>query len=143
MAAATSPVYAIADRYIDELAALDPLEATDMGVAGYDDTLTDLSPDGYATRDALWAPPAPRLDAAPVQSDRDEIARAFMLERLGIARERYAAGDHLRDVRVLGTAMGATRSTFDLMAFDDDAQWATAARRMRAVPEALARWCES
>ncbi len=143
MAASPSPVYAIADGYIDELAALDPLEATDMGIAGYDDRLTDLSPDGHAAVDALRARTIADLDAAPIENDRDEVARAFMRERLGVARERFAAGDYMRDVRVLGSAMGATRSCFDLMAFDDDAQWATAARRMRAVPDALDGWRRS
>ena len=35
----------IADRYVEQWAPLDPIGATFVGVAGHDDTLTDLSPD--------------------------------------------------------------------------------------------------
>jgi uncharacterized protein (DUF885 family) len=139
----TSAVYSIADRYIDELAALDPIAATGMGIAGYDDQLPDLSPDGAASRDALHARTLASVASAPVESDRDRVARALLEDRLGVARERFAAGDQTRDVRVLGSRMGSVRSTFDLMRFDDDEDWATAARRMRAVPAALRGWMAS
>ena len=138
-----SGIFAIADGYIDELAALDPIAATGMGVAGHDDRLPDLSPDGAAARDALYARTLAALDAAPIESDRDRVATAFMQDRLGLSRERHAAGDPLRDVRVLGSRMSSVRSTFDLMAYTNDDEWATAARRMRAVPAALDGWITS
>lgn len=135
-----SVVDEIADRYIAEIAALDPIEATEMGVAGHDDRLTDLSPDGHAARAELRARTLAALDAAPLEAGRDEISRALMRERLGVARARHDAGDDLRDVRVLGSSMGAVRACFDLLPYDTDDQWATAARRMRAVPAALESW---
>lgn len=39
-----TPIYSLSDRFIDEMAALDPLAATYLGVAGYDDKMTDFSP---------------------------------------------------------------------------------------------------
>ena len=50
---ASRPVDAVAERFVDEYAALDPISATYFGLAGYDDVLTDLSPDGYAARGAM------------------------------------------------------------------------------------------
>ena len=38
----------IADSYVDEWAPLDPIGATSVGIAGHDDRLTYLSPEGYA-----------------------------------------------------------------------------------------------
>ena len=49
----TRPVDAIADAYVEDYAALDPITATYLGVAGHEDRLTDLSPDGCAAREAL------------------------------------------------------------------------------------------
>jgi uncharacterized protein (DUF885 family) len=143
-----SEVYDIADRYIDEVARLDPIAATAMGIRGHDDRLPDLSPEGSAGRVELARRTVAELTAATVpddgaQGDRDRIARSLMTDRLEVATERYEAGDHLRDVRVLGSRMSAVRSTFDLMKFDDDEDWATVARRLAAVPGALAGWVES
>ena len=41
-----SEVYEIADQYVLAYAALDPIAATDAGIAGHDHELTDYSPDG-------------------------------------------------------------------------------------------------
>ncbi len=136
-------MYAIADRYIDELAALDPIAATGMGIAGHDDRLPDLSPDGLAARDELHRRTLATIAAAPVESDRDRVARSLMEDRLGLSCERFDNGDPLRDVRVLGSRMGSVRSTFDLMRLEDDHDWQTAAQRMRAVPVALQGWIAS
>ena len=47
-------VYAVADRYLETSAALDPCGATESGIAGYDDQITDYSPDGVVARDNWW-----------------------------------------------------------------------------------------
>lgn len=141
--AAPSPVFAIADRYIEEAAALNPIAATAWGVAGHDDRMPDLSPDGEDAVDALHARTLAELDAAPIESDRDRVARSFMSERLSLARAQHEAGDHLRSIRVLGSPMGSVRSAFDLMRYESDDDWAVAARRMQAVPAALEGWRHS
>lgn len=138
-----SAVYDLADRYVDALAALDPIAATAMGVQGHDDRLPDLSPDGSVARDELTRRTLTELSSLPDESDLDRIARLLMADRLSLSHERYEAGDPLRDIRVLGSRMSSVRSTFDLMAYDTDDQWATAMRRMRAVPQALAGWIDS
>ena len=138
-----SPVYAIAHRYVDEIAALNPLAATSMGVPGHDDEMPDLSPAGADEIDALHRRTLADLEAAPKGSDHDRIAAAFMSDRLGLAREQHEAGDDLRAVRVIGSPMGSVRSTFDLMKYDTDDDWSVAARRMLAVPGALDGWIES
>ncbi|MBK5222059.1 MAG: DUF885 domain-containing protein [Acidimicrobiia bacterium] len=138
-----SPVYRIADRFIDEVAAIDPIAATSWGIPGHDDRLPDLSPDGEAESDALGQRTLAQLAEAPIESDRDRVAAAFMTERLDLSREQFAAGDHLRSIRVLGSPMGSVRAAFDLMRLESADDWATAARRMHSVPGALDGWIES
>lgn len=140
---ALSPVYAIADRYVDEIAALNPLAATSMGVPGHDDEMPDLSPAGSAEVDALHQRTLADLAAAPRHDDRDRVAADYMIDRLELSRERHGAGDDLRSVRVIGSPMGSVRSVFDNMRYDTDDDWAVAARRMLAVPGALDGWVES
>ena len=50
MARQTTAVDAVAERYLEVSAALDPCAATEFGIAGYDDEITDYSPDGVAAR---------------------------------------------------------------------------------------------
>jgi uncharacterized protein (DUF885 family) len=138
-----SPVYEIADRYIDELAALNPLAATRMGVPGFEDQMPDLSPDGQVASAELLRRTLADLAAAPVESDRDRVSRALMVDRLEVGLERFDAREHERDVRTLGSTLGAVRSVFDLMRFESDDDWATAARRMHAVPEAVSGWVQT
>src|SRR6516225_9560867 len=46
----TTAVDAVAERYIATYAALDPCAATELGIVGYDEFITDYSPDGVAAR---------------------------------------------------------------------------------------------
>jgi hypothetical protein len=43
-----SRVFEIADRYVDQIAALEPLAATSMGIPGHEREMPDLSPAGPA-----------------------------------------------------------------------------------------------
>ncbi|WP_067464888.1 DUF885 domain-containing protein [Actinomadura macra] len=53
----------LVDRYMDELAVLDPCQAAIMGIAGQDSRLTDYGPDGLAARADLARATLARLDA--------------------------------------------------------------------------------
>ncbi|MER6901741.1 DUF885 domain-containing protein, partial [Amycolatopsis sp. NPDC000740] len=50
MASTEQSVPEICDRYVDDYVAVDPVAATMLGVAGYDDQLTDYSPAGHDAR---------------------------------------------------------------------------------------------
>jgi uncharacterized protein (DUF885 family) len=139
----TSRVYEIADRYIEEMAALNPLAATRMGVPGHEDRLPDLTPDGHVAAAELVRRTLADLAAAPVEGDRDRVAHALMVDRLEVGVERFETREHERDVRTLGSTLGAVRSVFDLMRYDSDDDWVTAARRMHAVPEAVSGWVQT
>src|SRR5689334_12375373 len=44
LARGTTAIDAVAERHLDTLAALDPCAATEFGILGHDDELTDYSP---------------------------------------------------------------------------------------------------
>ncbi|MEE8338022.1 MAG: DUF885 domain-containing protein [Dehalococcoidia bacterium] len=133
-------IYEIADEYVERFAALHPVAATGMGVPGHDAEMPDYSPDGAAAIDALARATRDALRAAPIEGegDRDRIARDSMLERLDLAVDAYEAGEHLRDLAVLGSSLQSIRSTFDLMPRESIEHWANIAARLRLVPQALA-----
>lgn len=132
-----SRVYEIADRYVEGVAALDPIGATGMGVPGHEHQLTDFSPDGIEARAELAHTTLADLAHAPQENDHDRIAAAVMDERLRTSLDLYEAGERLRDIRVIGSPVQSIRQCFDLMSYESDADWETVASRMEAVPSAL------
>lgn len=133
-----SPIYQVSSDYVDRFAALNPVAATSIGVAGHDDRLSDFSPEGQEAMHALRAETLAALDAAPVTSERDRVARDVMADVLRLQDERYEAGEYLREMSIIGSASLAIRRSFDLMPRSTTADWETVNARLKAVPAAVA-----
>lgn len=133
----------LADAYVDQACALDPIVATEVGVPGHEDALPDLSPDGLAEISALrrrtlaalaTATPLDPIDATTVEALRDQLEIAELLRD---------AGAEEADLNNIASPVQAVRDVFDLMATATDDDWAVVATRLRAVPAALAGYAES
>jgi uncharacterized protein (DUF885 family) len=148
----------VADRYVDALVDLDPVTATSLGVRPLEDRLPDLSPVGQEALDALARATLAELDAAEAEAaevqqagqtgqaglDGDDRRCARLLrERLEADLAASALGEHLRAVRNLGSPVHVVRSVFTMMPTDTDEQWEALARRLAAVPAALAGYAAS
>ncbi len=131
-------VYELADRHVSAAAALDPVWATDVGVSGHDDEMTDYSPEGIEARAALARETLVELAATPRSSHEDEVAAAYLTERLDTELALVDAHERLRDLNNIASPVQEIRAAFDLMAYDTADDWMVAARRMNAVPAALA-----
>lgn len=132
-----SPIYALADRYVRESCALDPIKATATGVIGYDDRLTDYSPEGVEARAELDQETAVALGSLERNDHRDDLAAAYLVDRLETALAFVDAEEHLRPIRNLGSPVQSIRQVFDLMPRATNLDWEIIARRLRAVPAAL------
>jgi uncharacterized protein (DUF885 family) len=133
----------LADRYVEEMAALDPVEATAVGIAGHDEELTDYSPDGIAARAELDRRTLAALGelasiGGSALDDAERAAAAVMKERIEARLLHADTHEHLRDLAVLGSAVQHVRQVFDLMDTSTDEGWERIATRMAAVPECLA-----
>ncbi|MEP6853105.1 MAG: DUF885 domain-containing protein [bacterium] len=142
-AARSSAVDHLAERYLEASAALDPISATNVGLSGYDDRLTDYSPEGHAARAALLRATLREVDAAErdrsADLDRtDRITVAALRERLGLELERSTLGETARSLNVISSPVQDVRAVFDLMPTATAQDWQTVAARLLAVPEALA-----
>ena len=127
----------IAESYTTTSAALDPLSATSIGLAGYDHLMTDFSPDGIAARTEADRLTLRELDAATPVDAVDAVTLAAMRERLGIQIELAEAGEHFADLNVIAAPLQAMRDVFDLMPTATTDDWANIASRMAKVPEAV------
>ena len=136
MTAPAREVFAIASEYVDAIAALDPFEATTMGVPGHDHEVTDYSPDALAARADLIRRTLGRLDAA-TPSDRDEeIARAVMQDALANELARVEAGDPYYELRTLAGPVQTMREVFELMPRASEQDWQNIVRRLNGLPHA-------
>jgi uncharacterized protein (DUF885 family) len=130
-------VHQICDQYVEEYAALHPVDATAMGVPGYDDQLTDYSPQGHQARGDLARKAEARVRAAVPTDDSERTAQAIFLERIGVELEMYDAGLKLASLNVLASPVQEIRMIFDLMPRQTDDDWRAIAARMAKVPDAL------
>jgi uncharacterized protein (DUF885 family) len=128
----------LASRYVDQSAVLDPILATSRGVVGHDAEMTDYSPDGQAARAALDRTTLAELSQIRPLPEHDRIAANVMRERLQVGIDQDAAGERLRDLRIIGSPFQSIRQCFDLMATGTEADWEVIATRMERVPHSLA-----
>lgn len=129
-------IYDIASEYVDEVAALDPIAATGMGVPGHDTEITDFSPGAIAAQSALRRQTLAKLAAAPVTNDRDRIAKEAMEDVLTLREELTDAGEHFR-LSGFRNATTTIRMAFDLMPRATADDWANIAARLARVPQGI------
>ena len=132
-----SPVFAFADRLIDEQAALDPCSASMRGIPGYDHLLTDYSPDGFEARADVVRRGLAEIESLPITNDDDRLARDFVTERFATTLFSHDTGEWQRTIRAIAAPASGLRSTFDLMRRDGEEAWTNIAARLHLVPAAL------
>jgi uncharacterized protein (DUF885 family) len=137
------PVDAIAEAYLVDYCALDPVAATGMGVAGHENRLTDLSPEGFAARHELTRRALAAAETATPTDERERVAKEAFLERLGLEVERYDARVPQSELSVIVSGLHELRMVFDLMPTGQDEDWTAIDARLAAVPETLEGYRET
>ncbi|MEU9376337.1 DUF885 domain-containing protein [Streptomyces sp. NPDC048255] len=137
----------VADAYVDELIALDPITGTYLGVAASSSKLPDFSPAGSAAAAELSRTTLARLDDAEklpgADSDAERRCARLLRERLTAELAVHEADESLRAVSNIHSPAHSVREVFALTPADTDEEWAAIAERLRAVPAAFAGYRES
>jgi uncharacterized protein (DUF885 family) len=129
----------IADRYVDAWATLDPIGATSVGIAGHDDRLTDLSPEGHAALAELDELTITQLRTVTPADEAERVSQEAMLERLQVAQDMYDSGAVTSELSVISGGLHAVRDVFDLMPMDTVDSVGVLSTRLAAVPTAYAQ----
>ena len=87
-----SEVFDIADRYCEQLGALDPCSATYAGIPGHDHEMTDYSPAGAARRVDLVRDTLAALAGATHETDDDRLAVRRVMRESHESPAPFAAG---------------------------------------------------
>ncbi|MCB0948542.1 MAG: DUF885 domain-containing protein [Mycobacterium sp.] len=142
MARPTTSVDAVADRYLQAFAALDPCAATQAGITGFDDQITDYSPDAVTARAEAARTALRELDGIHMVDDVDVVTVAAMRERLGVVLDLHAAQLDLGELNVIASPLQTMRNVFDLMATDTAADWTLISRRLSHIPQRVAGYAD-
>src|SRR4051812_25515852 len=110
----------LADRYVDEWAALNPTGATFVGISGYDDKTDDLSPAGFEAQAELTRRTLNELDLLDAEHETEQVAKDAMQERLGLDLARHDAGYSAAEMSVISSGLHGLRGVFDMMATDSE-----------------------
>lgn len=115
---APSAVDRLAERHLADQARLNPFFATEIGVPGHDDRLTDFSPAACAARATAARAAVGSLASAPVADDVDRVTVATMTASLHREIALADAGERVGDCNVIASPLQALRDVFDLMPTD-------------------------
>ena len=136
-------IFRLCDEYVTRHAELDPVGAGSHGISVPFAAATDYGPDGSAAQEDLITATLADLKAAPVTSDADRRAAAFLRERLEAQLAWHRLGEPLR---ALQTPIGRTsviRDSVDLLPRASEDDWRHIAARMAAIPGMFASWRRS
>src|SRR5690625_7234337 len=85
-----TPIDALADEYAASLADLNPIAASEIGLAGYADQMPDYSADGASALDELQANALSKNDDLAVENSQEHVTRGALTERLTVNRQLHA-----------------------------------------------------
>jgi len=139
--------FEISSSFIDQLAVLEPTDATLLGVHGHDHEWGDQSPDGVEALASLWS--STRAEVAPHISDPDPWQRHAALVLTAWLDSKivgYEAGDNYRSVNHTYSTFQVLRDTFDQMDRSTKEAWENICSRLegftveRRVPPVTRPW---
>jgi uncharacterized protein (DUF885 family) len=132
----------VADAYVDDLIALDPITGTYLGVQESSSRLPDTSPAGQEALAELARTTLAKLDQAERRPGADSAVERrcarLLRERLTAELAVHEADEGLRAVGNLHTVPHQVREVFTVTPQETEEDWAAIAERLRAVPAALA-----
>ena len=135
-----SEIFALSDRVVEFLAKSDPLFATGVGIAGYDELLPDYSTSARRQHDEELLNLLIAADGTVVDNDVDAIAKQVLLERLSSQYSLSSSGESARTISVIWSPLSEIRQVFELMAQSSAEDAATIAARLSQVRASLKSW---
>ena len=138
-----SPLDLLCDEYMEDVALLDPISATDWGLPGDPGGFPDLSPSGLQKRADLDASMLVALQNTDLQDDTDRVTAAALKDRLGLELELFDAGELYGDLNNIASPLQFLRDAFSLMPTATAQDWGNIVSRLGALPQALTEYKES
>ena len=137
-----TPISAILDRLIDDGIKLSPMEATYMGIPGYDDQLDDLSPIGEKKREDLVRNALAAVKAEAPVNEFDRIAKEVAIERLSSELKLSETKESHATFNLIASPVTGIRQIFEMMK-DSPELISNVTKRLNAIQNAFDGWRET
>ena len=138
-----SPIFELADSYVEHAARTNPETATMLGITGYDHLLDDYSLEAMEAEAAFRNQTLATLKALEPIDDIDRISAAVMAERLGVEADVHETGERQSAMSVLWGPASGIRQIFEMTPSATDEQRENVRQRLEQVPVALSSWRET
>ncbi|MSY55578.1 MAG: DUF885 family protein, partial [Actinobacteria bacterium] len=138
-----SEIFEISDVFIDEAAALSPMDCTYLGNGLNQGKLDDFSIAGAEIIASLIRRTLKKLELMQPIDEIDRIAKSVMTERLESGLELHESQEGFVLWNVLTSPPSNIRSIFELMARDSAQDFENIASRLHAVETAHAQWIQT
>ena len=135
-----SPIFELSHTFIDDSAALSPMDCTYLGNGLNQDKLDDFSIAGAAKSAALTRETLKKLVAMKPIDEIDRIAQTVMQERLESSLALHDSQESFVLWNVLTSPPSNVRSIFELMPKSTDQDFENIAKRLAAVDGAYKSW---
>ena len=135
-----SEIFAISDEYIDTLGRMSPIEATSLGIPGYDHLLDDFSIAAETKaadyrRDVLM-----RIKAMAPIDEIDRIAKEVLIERVEASLKLFDSKESFITYGPITNPAASIRSIFTLMNTEGPEAISNVTSRLNAIGAALDSW---
>ena len=138
-----SEIFEISDVFIDEAAALSPMDCTYLGNGLNQDKLDDFSIDGADVIANLTRKTLKKLEAMQPIDEIDRIAKNVMIDRLESGLELHESQEGFVLWNVLTSPPSNIRSIFELMPKNTAQDFENIASRLHAVETAHDQWMQT
>lgn len=130
-------IFSVSDTAVDRLAAVDPMRATEVGLAEHQDRWTDLSPDGIsAIADVLSAIRA-EGEACPTPDARHALAKRVLQEHCDAELALHESDYFASDLNNIVCPHQSLRFTFGSMAKSTVEDWEAIVTRVETIDQPL------
>ena len=133
----------IADEYVKASIALSPEFATALGLEENQDRWGDYSPAGVEAEADLARETVKKLQQAEPVDAGESVTKAAMLDRLGVALDRHALGEPLRDLNNIACPIQSVRDTLAQMDTSTAEGKANVAARIARMGEAYRGYAQT
>ena len=132
------PIYQLSSAIVDELASSFPDVATEVGIAGFDDRWTDLSPEGSEEILRKIRVLKRQVEALPEPvTEWDRLAIDLAKTTLDEEASFFEHDDHLRNLNPISSALQSLREVWDHMGTDTEEEWTNILYRLERLPQAI------
>ena len=138
-----SEIFEIGDTFVDQSAALSPMECTYLGNGLNQDKLDDFSISGAEQTAEMTRRTLRRLALVEPIDEIDRIAKTVMVERLESSLALHESQESLVLWNVLTSPPSNIRAIFELMPKETAADFENIAKRLSAVDKAHKQWIET